>query len=201
MVLWKSRSVAETLAQKSVNGLSGLSALELAVTDLREFCFVSFVRIIKFRYRYRECYNGPCNEATQETTWCNLSVCVDSWNMPWPCGEVRQAQKSMRIVGGYEAQRAEVPWVCILELRSDPICGASVIAPKWNIGASHCVSQTFDRPEQMRILCGVHDRTITEFGSQTGQVLQYYKHPKYSGSTIDYDLCLFGRLINIVIVT
>ena len=36
-----------------------------------------------------------------------------------------------------------------------------VIAPKWNIGASHCVSHTFDRPEQMRMLCGVHDRTIT----------------------------------------
>lgn len=100
----------------------------------------------------------------------------------------------MRIVGGYEAQRAEVPWVCILELRSDPICGASVIAPKWNIGASHCVSQTFDRPEQMRILCGVHDRTVTEYGTQIGQVFQYYKHPKYSGSTIDYDLCLFGEL-------
>jgi trypsin len=144
-----------------------------------------------FIYRYRECYNGPCEQATQETSWCNEAVCVDSWNMPWPCGEVRQASKTVRIVGGYEAQRAEVPWVCILELRSDPICGASVIAPKWNIGASHCVSQTFDRPEQMRILCGVHDRTITEYGSQTGQVVQYYKHPKYSGSTIDYDLCLF----------
>ena len=149
---------------------------------------------LEFSFRFRECYNGPCEGQTQETTWCNLGVCVDSWNMPWPCGEVATlSNKHTRIVGGYEAQRAEIPWICILELRSDPICGASVIAPKWNIGASHCVSQTFDRPSDMRMLCGVHDRTITEFGAQPGQVVQYYKHPKYSGSTIDYDLCLFGE--------
>ena len=116
--------------------------------------------------------------------------------MPWACGEVKQEPaKTMRIVGGYEAQRGEVPWVCILELRSDPICGASVIAPKWNIGASHCVSQTFDRPEQMRVLCGVKDRTVVEPWMQVKQVQQYYKHPMYSGSTIDYDLCLFGMFL------
>ena len=78
----------------------------------------------------------------------------------------------MGIVGSYESQRGEIPWICILEVRTDPICGASVIAPKWNIGASHCVSQTFDRPEQMRMLCGKHDRSHTEQGSQVGQVKQ-----------------------------
>ena len=145
-----------------------------------------------FTYRQRDCFNGPCDVDTQEVRWCDLGKCVDSWKMPWPCGEVpERGQKTMRIVGGYSAQPMEIPWICILELRSDPICGASVIAPKWNIGASHCVSQTFDRPEQMRMLCGVHDRTVVEEGLQTGQVVQYYKHPKYSGSTIDYDLCLF----------
>ena len=151
-----------------------------------------------FSYRARECYNGPCDEPVQETSWCDnggvYGRCADPWNLPWPCGGSGESKANIfRIVGGYESQRGEIPWICILEVRQDPICGASVIAPKWNIGASHCVHQTFDRPDQMRMLCGKHDRSKTEPGSQIGQVHQYYKHPKYSGQTIDYDLCLFGK--------
>ena len=42
MVFLKSRSAAEMLVQKSANGLTGLSALEPVVTDLREFLFCLF---------------------------------------------------------------------------------------------------------------------------------------------------------------
>ena len=45
----------------------------------------------------------------------------------------------------------------------------------------------------MRILCGITDRTVTDQSLQVGHVKQYWKHPKYSQQTIDYDLCLFGK--------
>lgn len=48
----------------------------------------------------------------------------------------------------------------------------------------------------MRILCGITDRTVTDQSLQVGHVKQYWKHPKYSQQTIDYDLCLFGKNTN-----
>ena len=53
--------------------------------------------------------------------------------------------------------------------------------------------KTYDRAENMRILCGITDRTVTDQSLQVGHVKQYWKHPKYSQQTIDYDLCLFGK--------
>ena len=49
----------------------------------------------------------------------------------------------------------------------------------------------------MRILCGITDRTVTDQSLQVGHVKQYWKHPKYSQQTIDYDLCLFGKNTNV----
>ena len=63
--------------------------------------------IIFISYRARECFNGPCEELTQETSWCDnggvSGRCADPWNLSWPCGEGLEEQKT-RIVGGYEGR-------------------------------------------------------------------------------------------------
>ena len=55
----------------------------------------------------------------------------------------------MRIVGGFTASTAEIPWICIFEKRNEAMCGVSIIAPRWNVGASHCVSQVIFSRQRM----------------------------------------------------
>ena len=151
-----------------------------------------------FQQKLRTCYNSKngddCSGQTQITKECinEGNDCADPYGFPWKCGQVDLEERlHVRIVGGKESRPGEFPWICILEIRGDPLCGSAIIAPKWVIGASHCINSDADKPKDMRLLCGKFDRTKTESHAQVGQVSTYYKHPEYDPTTIDYDLALF----------
>ena len=64
---------------------------------------------------------------------------------------------TMRIVNGRTENYGAVPYLCQLTSYGDHNCGTSIISPKWNIGAAHCVTD-YDTPEQFRLICGSHHR-------------------------------------------
>lgn len=152
----------------------------------------------------RTCYNfqklSDCDHLGQReiTRNCNLDTpCADPYFMDWNCGYVGEIPENQpspfmsRIVNGKLAKHGENPWICILEIHGDDTCGTSIIAPKWNIGAAHCIIPEMDRPSNLRIKCGKHTRSMQEPTQQTEVVKQYYRHPNFETKTVDFDVILF----------
>ncbi|KAJ8976730.1 hypothetical protein NQ317_004281, partial [Molorchus minor] len=90
-----------------------------------------------------------------------------------------------RIVGGDDADIKDYPYQLSLLLHDRHFCGASIIGEKWVLTAGHCVESM--EPQDLTVRAG---SSIINDGGQVIQVKAYYRHPKFSYQTIDYDMAL-----------
>jgi len=97
-----------------------------------------------------------------------------------------------KIVGGVESLEGDWPWSCSLRQNGGHICGGSLIASKWIVGAAHCVSATgASNPTVYTWACGIHSRTQSLSYTQIFTSIRIIRHPAYSGSNIRNDIALF----------
>ncbi|QTA88531.1 serine protease [Desulfonema magnum] len=107
-------------------------------------------------------------------------------------------KKSVRIVGGHDAEPGDWPWMTAL-IEGDEssnydghFCGGSLIHPRWVVTAAHCVRDEWlgidIAPEDIDVVLGVHD-----LKNDTGQrikVRRIISHPSYDDELCDSDIAL-----------
>ncbi|XP_073811936.1 trypsin-1-like [Musca autumnalis] len=93
-----------------------------------------------------------------------------------------------RIVGGYETQVNQYPWMAMLLFRGHFYCGASLISDRYVLSAAHCL-RSFPRPFiSVRLMAhNLKDRTVRVIDRMAAKVVV---HPKYSMSNNDNDIGL-----------
>uniref|UniRef100_A0A1I8MXH9 Peptidase S1 domain-containing protein n=1 Tax=Musca domestica TaxID=7370 RepID=A0A1I8MXH9_MUSDO len=98
------------------------------------------------------------------------------------------ANSIRRIVGGYETQVNQYPWMAMLLFRGHFYCGASLISDRYVVTAAHCL-RSFPRPfVSVRLMAhNLKDRTVRVIDRRADKVVV---HPKYSMSNNDNDIGL-----------
>ncbi|WP_086048003.1 trypsin-like serine protease [Hugenholtzia roseola] len=97
-----------------------------------------------------------------------------------------------RIVGGRDAQAAEVPWQVALvgngasNNYQAQFCGGTIIDPIWVLTAAHCLEGT--NPQDIKIVAGVV--SLTQDSGQERTVTQIIIHPNYNAATSENDIAL-----------
>ncbi|XP_053685994.1 transmembrane protease serine 9-like [Sabethes cyaneus] len=86
-----------------------------------------------------------------------------------------------RIVGGYEVDIADVPFQVSLWTEFGFFCGGSIIGKRWVLSAAHCLNGN------MTVRVGSN---MDMEGGQVVVVGKQFPHPKYNGTTIDFDFAL-----------
>lgn len=89
------------------------------------------------------------------------------------------------IVGGVEATPGEFPFIVSLQDSSGHFCGGSLIKEDWVLTAGHCAQGG----DIQKVVIGLHDQG-TQGNSETIKAKRVITHPKYNGSTVDYDFAL-----------
>jgi trypsin len=98
-------------------------------------------------------------------------------------GSVSTASAQSRIVGGTSVPDGKYPFMTSLRGRfGSHFCGGTLIAPKWVLTASHCVSgkRVRDVPNVV-----VGRTTLSGTGGVTAAVSRIYMHPNY-GTPVAY---------------
>ena len=97
--------------------------------------------------------------------------------------DVKLGQK---IVGGVEAKKGELPFqVSLQSSTGSHFCGGSLIKPNWVLTAAHCVQDS----SPIKVVVGLFDQTDRK-GTETFTTKKVIAHPKFSGSTLDFDYAL-----------
>lgn len=97
-----------------------------------------------------------------------------------------------RIVNGNSEKYGNVPYLCHLFYKNGHICGNSIIAPNWNIGAAHCLLENM-KISDLLVTCGSFLRTETEEFEQTRKIERVFipnNYKKNIQGVLDYDVAL-----------
>ncbi|KAJ0067663.1 hypothetical protein NL108_009774, partial [Boleophthalmus pectinirostris] len=94
----------------------------------------------------------------------------------------------VEIINGKEVVPHSMPYMALLENKQGPICGGTLISPKWVLTAAHCYKDDF---KIKRVMLGVHNIKIAEKDSrQIRKVKNYIQHPCYDSQEKVNDLML-----------
>jgi secreted trypsin-like serine protease len=98
---------------------------------------------------------------------------------------VRPPSRGLRIYRGTEAG-PQYPFVGALKYRDVYLCGLSLVAPLWCLGAAHCISYLSD----MTVTVGRFDLDLVDVG-QVRNIVEFHAHPRFNTSTFEADIALF----------
>ncbi|KAM3869115.1 transmembrane protease serine 2 [Diretmus argenteus] len=103
------------------------------------------------------------------------------------CGTSEAAPRT-RIVGGTEAANGAWPWQVSLQIRSQHVCGGSIISPYWILSAAHCFTD-YSYPGAWTVHSG--DVSLYKMSMGNGNsVRRIISHEKYDKDTNDNDIAL-----------
>lgn len=98
-------------------------------------------------------------------------------------------RKKERIVGGYQYQQHEFPWLVYLLFNNTFICGGSVINDRYVLTAAHCVKEGSAK-KLLKVVLGEHNRCSGKSKSYQLPVVSIKRHPHYNNATFEGDLML-----------
>ncbi|XP_059842838.1 serine protease 56 [Hypanus sabinus] len=94
-----------------------------------------------------------------------------------------------KIVGGNVAAPGSWPWLVLLELSGNVMCGGVLVKESWVITAAHCF--TGNRNENYwRVVIGKYDLRKQDPEERIFQVNQIITHPKFNERTFNNDIAL-----------
>jgi secreted trypsin-like serine protease len=101
------------------------------------------------------------------------------------CGIPNSPQN--RIVGGWEADVNEFPWMCALFISGGSFCSCSLIGDQWIVTAAHCA----DGAASFDIYLGTHNvRLANEPTRVVITSSDKYVHPNWNANTLAGDIAL-----------
>lgn len=115
-----------------------------------------------------------------------------------PCYKPKNYRTALRIVGGFDTQRNEAPYMVGLMKHGGVVCGASIISENFLILAAHCICNSQNdvvKPTQLKAFVGMHklsdvrDNQIDDDGAVEVFVNKIIVHPEYvCGKTTQNDI-------------
>ncbi|XP_053228792.1 transmembrane protease serine 9 isoform X8 [Podarcis raffonei] len=120
---------------------------------------------------------------------------------PQECGRRPGFSKPIKIVGGLDASRGEVPWQVSLKEGLHHFCGATIIGERWLLSAAHCFNHT--KVEYLTAFAGTTWLSAADSSSVKVSVRQVVLHPSYNPALLDFDVAVlelerplpFGKVI------
>ncbi|XP_015276328.1 PREDICTED: transmembrane protease serine 9 [Gekko japonicus] len=120
---------------------------------------------------------------------------------PPECGRRPAFSKPVKIVGGLDASRGEVPWQVSLKEGLRHFCGATIVGDRWLLSAAHCFNHT--KPEYITAYAGATLLSAAESSSVKVSVRRVVLHPSYNPLLLDFDVAvlelarplLFGKYV------
>ncbi|XP_033926697.1 transmembrane protease serine 9 isoform X1 [Melopsittacus undulatus] len=104
------------------------------------------------------------------------------------CGQRPGFSKPIRIVGGTDASRGEVPWQVSLKEDSRHFCGATIIGDRWLLSAAHCFNET--NPEEIEAYMGTTSLNETDGGAVKVNITRVILHPLFNPIMLDFDVAV-----------
>jgi len=99
-----------------------------------------------------------------------------------------EVSEHIRVVGGEDASLNEFPSIVSVQVRSNHMCGGSLIAQNWVLTAAHCVSDPGVTPD--RVFMGSNDLNDRRNG-EVFRITQIIIHPGYGeDSPVSHDFAL-----------
>ncbi|XP_034251415.1 trypsin delta-like isoform X2 [Thrips palmi] len=92
---------------------------------------------------------------------------------------------SLQISGGSDVDIQRVPYQAAVELSSEHICGAAIVAPHWVLTSAACVV-----PRDASLLRVRVGSSVRESGGALLEVTQVVAHDKYDATTLAYNVAL-----------
>ncbi|XP_045067080.1 serine protease 27-like [Coregonus clupeaformis] len=93
-----------------------------------------------------------------------------------------------RIMGGQDALAGSWPWQASLRRFGNHCCGGSLINKGWVVSASHCFPST--STSNLVVSLGRQSQQGSNPNEVSKTVAQIIRHPNYTSSTSDNDMCL-----------